>query len=58
MGNRIGALIAALMILVFLGFYAIKIASVSLGIIIVAVLALIFVDFVKSVRKDGNQTRN
>ncbi len=58
MGNRIGALIAALIILAFLGFYAIKIASVPLAIIIVVVLALFFVDFVKSVRKDGNQTKN
>ena len=58
MGYRIGALLAALMILVFLGYYAIRIASVPLAIIIVVVLALFFVDFVKFVRKDGNQTKD
>ena len=58
MGNRIGALIAALLILVFLGYYAIDLASVPLAVIIVSVLAMIFVDFVQSIRKGGNQTKD
>lgn len=58
MANRIAALIAALLIVVFLGYYAIRIASVPLAIIIVSVLAMIFVDFVQSIRKGGNQNKD
>lgn len=52
MSNLIGGLIAVLLVLAFLGFYAVSLRSLPLWIIIVAVLALVMVDFFQSVRKD------
>ncbi len=52
MANLIGGVIGLLGIVVFLGFYAIKIRSTPLWVIIVVILALAVFDFVQSVRKD------
>lgn len=52
MANLIGGVIGVLGIVVFLGFYAIKIRSTPLWVIIVVVLVLAAFDFVQSVRKD------
>ena len=51
MDNIITGLIAVTMLVVFLGFYAYKIISVPLWIIIVGVLALAIYDFYDSVQK-------
>ena len=54
MGNRISAAIAGLLILSFLGFYAINLGSIALWIIIGGVLAMVVVDFVQSGLKGNN----
>ena len=54
MGNRISAAIAGLLILSFLGFYAINLWSIALWIIIGGVLAMVVVDFVQSGLKGNN----
>ncbi len=56
MGNIIAALIAAALILAFLGFYAVKIASLPLIVIIVAILIMVFTDFAQSLRSKGNDS--
>jgi MFS superfamily sulfate permease-like transporter len=58
MGNRLSAAFALAIIAVFLGFYAVKIASIPLTIIIVAVLAMVVTDFVQSVRESRNRDRS
>ncbi len=58
MDNLIAGLIPAAMVTVFLGSYAVRLGAIPLAIIIVAVLAMVFVDFVQSIRKGGNQTKN
>ena len=50
MENKITGIIALAMLLVFLGNYLIKIASLPLGAIIVAVLIMPIYDFVQSLR--------
>ncbi len=55
MTNLITGLIAAAMVIVFLGFYAVRLDAIPLWIIIIAILAMVCVDFVQSVRKDGNE---
>ena len=56
MENKITGIISLAMLLVFLGNYLIKIASLPLGIIIIAVLAMPIYDFVKSLgeERDGS----
>jgi len=54
MSNLISGLIAISMLTVFLVFYAVKLNSVALWIIIVANVTFIIFDFVQSVREDGN----
>ncbi len=58
MGNLIAGLIPAAMVIVFLGSYAVRLDAIPLWIIIIAILAMVLIDLVQSVRKDGNQTRN
>ena len=56
MSNVITGSIAVLMSAVFLGYYAIRLESIVLWIIIAANLACLLVDFVQSVKKGNNQT--
>ncbi len=56
MANIIAALVGAGLILTFLGFYAVKIASLPLIIIIVAILIMVFTDFAQSLRSKGNDS--
>ncbi len=53
MANLIGGLIGLLGVVAFLGFYAVKIRSTPLWVIIAVILVLAAVDFFQSVRKDG-----
>ncbi len=57
MSNIIAALVGAALILVFLGFYAVKIASLALIVIIVAILIMVFTDFAQSLRSEGNDSK-
>ncbi len=56
MSNLITGSIAVLMSVVFLGYYAIRLESIVLWIIIIANLACLMVDFLQSVKKGNNQT--
>ena len=56
MSNLISGSIAVLMCVVFLGYYAIRLESIVLWIIIVANLACLVTDFVQSLKKGKNQT--
>ncbi len=51
MDNIITGLIAVTMLVVFLGFYAYKVISAPLWIIIAGVLALAIYDFYESIKK-------
>lgn len=52
--NLIPGFVAALLFTVFLGFYALRLNSLALWVIIVSVLAMVIVDYVQSVRSNGN----
>ena len=54
MSNLISGVIAITLVTVFMTYYAIKLHSVALWIIIGANVAFIIVDFVQSVREEGN----
>jgi len=54
MSNIISGVIAILLSSVFLIFYAIKLHSVALWLIIGANMVCIISDFVQSIREDGN----
>lgn len=56
MSNLITGSIAVLMSLTFFLFYAVRLKSVVLWIIIVGNLACLLVDFFQSVKKNNNQT--
>ena len=56
MSNLISGLIAVSMSVVFLLFYAIRLRSIVLWIIIVGILACLLVDFVQSVKEGNDQT--
>ncbi len=56
MMNLICGLVPVVLILAFLGNYAVKINSIPLWIIIVSVLALMLADFVQSVRGENDNT--
>jgi hypothetical protein len=56
MSNLICGSIAVSMSLVFLLFYAVRLESIALWLIIVANLACLLVDFVQTVKKGNNQT--
>ena len=57
MGMKLGALFALGLIFIFLLFYAFRVASVPLALIIFAVLGMIAVDFVQSFRDSDPQRR-
>ncbi|MFQ5840562.1 MAG: hypothetical protein ACE5HK_07555 [Candidatus Methylomirabilales bacterium] len=50
MSNLISGVIAVLVVVTFLGYYAVRLESIPLWIIIVGVLAMILLDFVQSLR--------
>ncbi len=52
MSKIISGFVAALLLTVFLGFYAVRLNSVALWVIICSVLAMVIVDLVQSVRSD------
>ena len=54
MSNLISGLVAALLLTVFLGFYALRLNSLALWVIIGSVLAMVIADYVQSVRSDGD----
>ncbi len=54
MSNLIPGFVAALLLTVFLGFYALRLNSLALWVIIGSVLAMMIVDYVQSVRSDGD----
>ncbi len=54
MSNLISGLVAALLLTVFLGFYALRLNSLALWVIIGSVLAMVITDYVQSVRSDGD----
>lgn len=56
MVNLITGLIGVLMITVFLGHLSITLGSIPLLIITAIILAMVFTDFVQSVRKGGDKT--
>ena len=58
MVNLITGSIAVLMSITFFGFYAIRLESVALWIIIAANMACLLVDFVQSIKKGNNKTNN
>ncbi len=58
MGNLIAGIIPAAMVIVFLGFYAVRLGAIPLWIIIIAILAMVLIDFVQSVRKGKNGPRD
>ena len=56
MMNLICGLVPVVLVLAFLGNYAVKINSTPLWIIIVSVLALLLADFVQSVRSENDNS--
>ncbi len=56
MMNLISGLVPVVLVLAFLGNYAVKINSTPLWIIIVSVLALLVTDFVQSVRSENDNS--
>ncbi len=56
MKNLISGLLPVVLVLAFLGNYAVKINSTPLWIIIVSVLALLLADFVQSVRSEKDNS--
>jgi F0F1-type ATP synthase assembly protein I len=49
---------AAVMVAVFLGYYALRIESIPLWLIIIGVLGMVIADFVQTWRKEQNDTSN
>ncbi|MEE9596537.1 MAG: hypothetical protein V3V96_07145 [Acidiferrobacterales bacterium] len=47
---------AAVMVVVFLGYYALRIESIPLWIIIIGVLGMLIADFVRTLREGKNDT--
>ncbi len=58
MDNLIAGLIPAAMVIVFLGSYAVRLDAIPLWIIITAILAMVLIDLVQSVRKGKNGPRD
>ncbi len=55
MDNIITGLIAIVLLVFFLGFYAYKVISIPLWIIIAGILAMVIYDFYESVKKSEGQ---
>jgi hypothetical protein len=58
MDNKIAGVIGMSMIVAFLGFYAIKLNSIPLWIIIVGVLAMSLVEFYESMTSENGDEGN
>ncbi len=58
MVDRIAGLIGVSLVVIFLGFYAIKVKAIPLVIIIGAVLAMVIVDFVQSTISGNRRTQD
>ncbi|MFQ5994527.1 MAG: hypothetical protein ACE5K1_05490 [Acidiferrobacterales bacterium] len=58
MTNLITGLIAALLVVVFLGYYAVMIGSIPLWIIIIVIVAVVLIELVQALRQGGNRTRD
>ncbi len=58
MFTLITGVIAAVLVAVFLGYYALRIESIPLWIIIIGVLGMVIADFVRTFREDKNDTGN
>ncbi len=56
MVTLISAVFAAVMVAVFLGYYALRIESIPLWLIIIGVLGMVIADFVRTFREDKNDT--
>lgn len=56
MVTLITGLIGALLVVAFLGYYAVMIGSIPLWIIVVVILVMAIVDFVQSIGKGKNQS--
>ncbi len=56
MTNLITGLVAVATVIVFLGYYAVKLGAVPLWIIIGSVLAMVLTDFVQSVRQRNDNS--
>ncbi len=56
MFTLIAGVTAAVMVVVFLGYYALRIESIPLWIIIIGVLGMVIADFVRTFREDKNDT--
>lgn len=57
MGKFILGLIPTLLVGLYLGFYLVKLRSLPLAIIFVAVFALVLFDFIKTIRNSQNGTQ-
>jgi F0F1-type ATP synthase assembly protein I len=58
MVTLITGVIAAVMVVVFLGYYALMIGSIPLWLIIIGVLGIVIADFVQTLRQGENDTGN
>lgn len=58
MVTLISGVIAAVMVAVFLGYYALRIESIPLWLIIIGVLGMVIADFVRTLRQGKNDTGN
>lgn len=56
MVTLITGLIGALLVVVFLGYYAVMIGSIPLWIIVVVILVMAIFDFVQSIGKGKNES--
>ena len=56
MFTLISGVTAAVMVVVFLGYYALRIESIPLWIIIIGVLGMVIADFVQTWRKEQHDT--
>ncbi len=57
MDELITGLIAVFLFVLFLGFYAVKLKSIPLWIIIVSVVAMVAFNFYEGIRKAKNDTK-
>ena len=58
MTNLITGLVGVVIVLVFLGYYAVTLKSIPLWLIIVAIIAMVVADFIQSLRKGWDQTED
>ena len=56
MGNIVNGLIGIVLVLLFLGWYAIGVRSVVFALVVAGVLVLVGFDFYQTVKKENGQT--